>query len=343
MKRIVLICLLFCGAASVWGNDTADAASLPGTVTQKEYRVYHGTIGGQATVFFLTFDEISSRAGMVVPDWRGDIAYEVEQLSFSFSRAQTVVNGTFVENGETVLFNGTADAALPYFLVGIYHFETEEGDRRFIWHREIPFFPTLGFDAAKQMTAVSAGDLQFPVSKSYGNESELRVYFAEKMSDELRRWKEAAASPGAYHFEQSSYIRFLYADADLISLKVLTYEYRGGAHGLTAVSGLVFDRQSGTRISGLNWLNMSDAQFVSAVREKLITPPSTLTEESFNDYERLGFDPECEWMLTYGGVLFIWSQYQLGPYASGMPAVLFSVKEIAPYVKKKSFPGRLFD
>lgn len=343
MRRIVLIGFLILGLASVWGNGSSEMVNLPGEVTQKEYRVFHGFIGNRSTVFFLTFDGVSSRAGMVVPDWRGDTAYEIEQLSFSFSKGEAAVNGTFVENGNTVLFNGTADASLPYFLVSVYHFKAEEGDRQFIYHGEIPFFPTLKSAAAKQMTAVSVGDLRFSVSNAYGNENELRAYFAQKMSDELRKWKEAAVSQGAYHFEQSSYIRFLYADTNLISLKALTYEYRGGAHGMTAVSGLVFDRNTGTRISGLDWLDTGNTKFISDVRKKFITPPSTLTEESFNDYERLGFDPKCEWMLTYGGILFVWSQYQLGPYSSGMPAVLFSFDEIKPYVKKKSFPGGLFD
>lgn len=344
MKKIFLLCLLIVSAGSAWSFGSPEKEALDGTVVRKEYRGFRGEIDGQPTLFFLVFEDISSRVEMTVFDWRGEPAYDFDSISFSFAEGEEAVSGTVpAGEGKTILFSGKADPFWRTLIVYEYRFSTSIKDRRFEYSCRIPYFPTDKAEAAVKMTEAVTGNSALAAAGPYIGGDAVRKYMAESIAPKLSQWQKAAENPnGSYHYEMHSHIRFLYADRNLISLQTAVYEYTGGAHGMSAVSGFVFERASGKQITGLDWLNDSDPEFVKAVRTKLISEPSTLTEDSFYDYDKLGFDPECRWAITEKGILFVWAQYQLGPYSTGMPEVLFSFEEIRPYIKKKVFPGDLF-
>lgn len=344
MKRFVLLCLLVVFGSSVWSHGVPEAEIPLGTVTRKEYRGFRGQIDGQPAFFFLVFDDFSSRIEMVIPDWRGEMTAGFENISVSFSDGEDSVIGS-ARSGEekTVLFSGERDPFLQTLIVYRYRFDTSEKDRYFSYCCEIPYFPSDKTEAAAKMTEAVTGNKAIAAAGPYVSSDAVKTYMAEILLPKLSQWKEAVENPdSSYHYEQMSEIRFLYADRDLLSLQSKHYEYTGGAHGMSSVSGFVFERISGERITGLDWLDYTDSEFIKTVKEKLVGDSSALTEDSFFDYGKLGFDPECQWNVTARGVLFVWSQYQLGPYSSGMPEVLLTFDEIRPYVKANVFPGNLF-
>lgn len=344
MKKIVLLCLFVVLGSGAWSHGTVEIEMSLGAVTRREYRGFRGQINGQPSLFFLVFDDQSLRIGMVVFDWRGEVSVGFDNVSVSFSEGEDSITGSVcADDGKTVLFSGNTDPYWRTLIVYRYEFSASEKGCHFEYCYEIPYFPADKTDAAVKMTAAVTGDGAIATVGPYGNSDAVKKYMTRLLLPELSQWQEAVGNSGdSYHFEKISEIQFLYADRDLLSLQTKVYEYTGGAHGISAVSGFVFERASGKRVAGLDWLDYTDSEFVKTVRIKLISEPSALTEDSFYDYTKLGFDPECQWVLTTCGILFIWSQYQLGPYSSGIPEALFSFDEIRPYVKTKMFPGNLF-
>lgn len=122
-----------------------------------------------------------------------------------------------------------------------------------------------------------------------------------------------------------------------------TYVFMGGAHGTSTKAGCTFRKNDGRRFSYNMLHNTERAEFKQMIKQGLrkyfanlgteITDDETLASmlitESDVNYLPL---PESEPYLTDQGVVFIYQQYEIAPYAAGMPKFTISYRDIMPYL-----------
>jgi hypothetical protein len=133
------------------------------------------------------------------------------------------------------------------------------------------------------------------------------------------------------------------------------YEYTGGAHGGTGLSTFTFNKNGRVMIEDvLNMEGANDIEVSKLIAKKL---EATLGESSSKEtiYQGLGLSylkPDytldktkcnCDgfffgsnlqnFVITDLGIKFIFGQYQVAPYAVGMPEVLLTFDELKSYLK----------
>lgn len=120
-------------------------------------------------------------------------------------------------------------------------------------------------------------------------------------------------------WEYDDRFEVVYADANLISIRQLTYSYTGGAHPNTVMAGHTFAMVGGSpmKLSFRNLIDMKVEQdrflgfaLLNAVNEaKTRRGSDPLMELSREDCE--------QFVITPNGVTFLFSRYVLGSYAEG--------------------------
>lgn len=122
-----------------------------------------------------------------------------------------------------------------------------------------------------------------------------------------------------------------------------TYVYMGGAHGMSTKQGSTFRKSDGRRFSYDMLKDTERAEFKQLIKNGLKkyftdngveiindeTLASMLLTEADMDYLPL---PDFAPYLTKEGVTFIYQQYEIAPYAAGMPNFTVSFSEMLPYM-----------
>lgn len=121
-----------------------------------------------------------------------------------------------------------------------------------------------------------------------------------------------------------------------VTYKSVSYVYQGGAHGASIYAASTFGLPSG-KVWGYNMLNASDlakvralvieglqtyfkVDSVGALKENLLVGPDEVT---------LPQTPPC---LTVSGMEFVYQQYEIAPYAAGMPKCVVPYSAIEQYM-----------
>lgn len=119
-----------------------------------------------------------------------------------------------------------------------------------------------------------------------------------------------------------------------VVFSVSWYGYAGGAHGGSAVSCLTFDKHTGKRVKEvLPW--KAEKQLQKEMRKGLCTyfgcKDKELNDNLLLEDENSSFIPlpQESPYLTKDGVAFVYQQYEIAPYAAGMPTF------VIPYDKVK--------
>lgn len=129
------------------------------------------------------------------------------------------------------------------------------------------------------------------------------------------------------------------------------YEFTCGAHGNTALTTFTFDSTGkaivldGVIDSDKFW-NVSKKFGEELVIPKLKSQLGDMYDEDmvrsglFGEHgiKRDGFlatSPYMNFTISDDGITFIFGQYQVAPYAAGMPEVFVSWNELAPYLNEK--------
>ena len=124
-------------------------------------------------------------------------------------------------------------------------------------------------------------------------------------------------------------IRPIYADSSYITLQATIYDYTAGAHGSTTLLPQTFNLADGTRVSLSALLPTLSADALSdSIHKGLMRyfevpedNPQRLRELLFVDRDASIPMPQTQPYLTSEGVVFLYQQYEIGPYAAGMPKV----------------------
>lgn len=115
-----------------------------------------------------------------------------------------------------------------------------------------------------------------------------------------------------------------YVSDDIVSVRIVTSMYTGGAHGMPSVFGMNFDRRTGRELAqddALRMIGLSLEQIAAEAKRQL-------TEKYGGDIiapEGADATPDNyqAFYITKDSVVFIFQPYQVTPYAAGAPEVSF--------------------
>ena len=139
---------------------------------------------------------------------------------------------------------------------------------------------------------------------------------------------EAPAYPQGFQFDIDS--SSVYEDTNHISFLLTVYQFTGGAHGSTTLIPITYSKQTKKLLSleeavqpaRKDWL----ATLSTEARKQLNAQVQKQKFSSDEDWINKGTEPTKEnfaiFKLEKNSVRIIFSQYQVGPYASGMPEIV---------------------
>ena len=128
---------------------------------------------------------------------------------------------------------------------------------------------------------------------------------------------------------------------DLLSLRLNSYSYpSGAAHGSDVLTTFTFDPASGRQLAladlfrrGVAYL---DALGAEARAQLKVTLASWITDTFTTQWLATGTAPTADnyaaWAITPGGLEITFEQYQVAPYAAGMPVVTIPVAHLATLI-----------
>lgn len=237
---------------------------------------------------------------------------------------------------------------------------TEEGNPGWL------IFDSLGIEK-KDQTAEISYSIEFPVKGNQVLVDSIRHYIVEMigvhtddmtdgnklletaLNDKYKKMKEERDNlsndvefevpPFEYDFQ----IDVLNETDHYITLSTAIYEYVGGVHGGAFGVSTSFNKENGQRM-GYNMLkDTSSKEFMKLVKEGLydyfsdsgnkITTDTQLAEMLLVEggVSQLPLPVNTPW-LTEEGVVFCYQQYEIAPYAAGMPAFVIPYEKIRPFL-----------
>lgn len=144
-------------------------------------------------------------------------------------------------------------------------------------------------------------------------------------------------------FEYSHTIKKTEETGNYITYQSDNYEYMGGAHGISSSTGCTFRKSDGLRFSYNMLYKTNKPGFRQLIKKGLISyfraNGDTITTDddlmailiTESDINHLPL-PEQAPYLTKGGVVFIYQQYEIAPYSTGMPSFTISYSDILPFL-----------
>lgn len=166
--------------------------------------------------------------------------------------------------------------------------------------------------------------------------SNLIKYFGSKrLKEDSAELKELVSGAAEWvNYEYDAKVQIMYEDSTYITLKCETYQYAAGAHGSTVMDFVTLRRSDGHR---MNWnlvKDMSKDEIIKAIKNGLAEYFEVKDVNELPEYLLLGNGEDAEAkrifekdfplpttppFLTANGVEVIYQQYEIAPYAAGMP------------------------
>lgn len=178
---------------------------------------------------------------------------------------------------------------------------------------------------------------------SLENGDSLMAYYGTGIAKKLRAEYEDVGDTDRPPYAYSMEIRKEHETGKTVTYTALSYSYMGGAHGMGTKRGTTFRKTDGRRFSTDMLRNTDSEEFRKMIKEGLRTyfkeegeepaddrqlKDMLLTESSVDDLPLPQFDP----YLTKDGVAFVYQQYEIAPYAAGMPAFTIPYDKMKPYL-----------
>lgn len=166
-----------------------------------------------------------------------------------------------------------------------------------------------------------------PINRFYRNQArELqKKYETENYMEAVELYESSRENQFPFHmFEALSVYTVTYNRNDLLSLYYDHYTYSGGAHGSTVRVSDTWSLKKGCRIE-LSQLSSDPDRTRQAILGRINEQIAAQIEKGegmyFDDYAKLtaeNFRSE-NFYLTPGGLVIYYQQYDIAPYASGIP------------------------
>ena len=199
-------------------------------------------------------------------------------------------------------------------------------------------YPTLA--SANLKTAISeyiSEQLGGTYMGSLESGDSIVAFYGKAKHDSLLKEHEECGIPTA--FCSMSSVRKAYETESYITYTTEDYEYLGGAHGSTTLSGTTFRKTDGRRLGYEMLRNTESDAFHALLRDGV---KEYFGKQGMNgdlkdvlmgvdnvDYMPLPVTVPC---LTDKGMMFVYQQYEIAPYAAGMPSFVIPFEKIKPYL-----------
>lgn len=178
------------------------------------------------------------------------------------------------------------------------------------------------------MRSVEAGKINAALLDYYTNEFEKGLKGAE---ENIGYQEDASQEEEPYYYDYSYEMGYeiTYLGDKYLSILAVGYEYTGGAHGMPYQTALIFNLETGEKVSGETLFDVSDEDRKQLEIEayKELFEKSGEGEYWPDALSVVEESEESEYYLTEQGVTFYYYPYALAPYASGF------VEVTVPYEK----------
>lgn len=163
--------------------------------------------------------------------------------------------------------------------------------------------------------------------------SVIKYYFDEVVADA----QEAVQDPPMKYTDLTSFS--VYSEGpDYITYLYEKDEYKGGAHGGHQRYGMTFRKSDGRRIGWDVFTNKYDDDFHNMIKSGLKSFWKVDGDEQLKEYLMDENDiyslpvPECPPLFTDEGIEFVYNQYEIAPYASGLPVFTVPYSKISEHM-----------
>ncbi len=173
------------------------------------------------------------------------------------------------------------------------------------------------------------------VNQEYAKDFNLQM---EEMAKERKKYYQRMVKeitdddimPYQFHYS----FEIVYSERDFISILFYSYEYLGGAHGITPLYSYNYDFYLRKIIT------LDDLFYGNYLKEisRICIDELKNMNISDDDWISEGASPKPENYSVYNfledGVVITFSQYQVGPYAIGTPQVYIELDRLKKYLKQ---------
>lgn len=127
--------------------------------------------------------------------------------------------------------------------------------------------------------------------------------------------------------------------ANFLTYEVSAYDYTGGAHGMPCYYGVTFDKETGAMAG---WDIFADTTQLAPILKECIADYFDEVADGFSEdclFDGVYDDfplPYCEPWLTPNGVKFVYSAYEIAPFAAGMPECTVPYKKVEKFLSEKT-------
>ena len=177
----------------------------------------------------------------------------------------------------------------------------------------------------QESDAAYAIDVSYP---QFGIAS-IDAQIKEVVSNSVTEFKSLPANPAESATPQNSFdgsFESVYIGSDVVSVKLILSQYTGGAHPLTLVSGLNYDRATGRQLlqsDAFAMLGLSVDEISATAPAELRT---TLADSMFEEGANTNPENFSSFVISENEITFIFQQYQVAAYAAGVQEVNFPRK-----------------
>lgn len=152
-----------------------------------------------------------------------------------------------------------------------------------------------------------------------------KEYETELYQEAVAQYEYSVENQFPFHMYDALMIyEITYNQDNILSLFYDQYIYSGGAHGNTVRRSQTWNVKRGCQITLRHYTDdpvALQAEIINRIREEIVRQIERGEDMYFEDYPKLileTFNPESFYLTPYGMVIY-YQQYDIAPYASGIP------------------------
>lgn len=190
---------------------------------------------------------------------------------------------------------------------------------------------------AEQISEVIGGTYE----GSYADPDSLITYYATEFLDEIKQIRKDTEKydlPSDWPYSRDLTILKGYETERLVTFNFQSYNFSGGAHGSSEIYGMTFRKSDGRRM-GTDVLNrnVNDEEWIE-MRNKGLMEYFEVKNENDLAACLLGIEvyeipmPQTQPYFNEKGLAFIYQQYEIAPYAAGLPNFTIPYDRLQKYL-----------
>lgn len=178
---------------------------------------------------------------------------------------------------------------------------------------------------------------------SLAEKDSLADFYGKKMTAEMEETASEFDADAIPPMVQNETFKLNHETERYVTYTMSNYTYMGGAHGMSVFTGTTFRKSDGRKF-GMDMLrNTGSDNFHMLIKEGVKEyfsqgEGTAMTDQALKDCLLTDHDvnflplPASAPYLTEKGVVFIYQQYEIAPYAAGMPTFIIPYSKMTPYL-----------